>query len=253
MCYEFMVIFLVLYNFLFFLVNKFLIFSFAWISVFPLIIYAQTLPSINSLIFIYIYSNLKFILETFLLELFILKQIHLKNFFLFIHLGPCWIFVAEQAFLQLQLMGFLLWGLSCCGAQALGLAGSSSCRLWAPLQRSCSAACGIFPDQRLNPCLLHWQVDSLLVNQGSPVPIFKLINLTVSGLSCGLWDLPCNLWDLLLRLAGSVVVVRGLNCLALGSQFPGQGLNLCLLHCKVDSSPLDLQGSPYIHFFFLIE
>ena len=26
---------------------------------------------------------------------------------------------------------------------------------------SCSAACGIFPDQGLNPCLLHWQVDSL--------------------------------------------------------------------------------------------
>ena len=26
---------------------------------------------------------------------------------------------------------------------------------------SCSTACGIFPDQGLNPCLLHWQVDSL--------------------------------------------------------------------------------------------
>ena len=25
---------------------------------------------------------------------------------------------------------------------------------------SCSAACGIFPDQGLNPCPLHWQVDS---------------------------------------------------------------------------------------------
>ena len=24
---------------------------------------------------------------------------------------------------------------------------------------SCSAACGIFPDQGLNPCPLHWQVD----------------------------------------------------------------------------------------------
>ena len=23
----------------------------------------------------------------------------------------------------------------------------------------CSAACGIFQDQELNPCLLHWQVD----------------------------------------------------------------------------------------------
>ena len=25
---------------------------------------------------------------------------------------------------------------------------------------SCSVACGIFPDQGLNPCLLHWHVDS---------------------------------------------------------------------------------------------
>ena len=25
---------------------------------------------------------------------------------------------------------------------------------------SCSKACGIFPDQGLNPCPLHWQVDT---------------------------------------------------------------------------------------------
>ena len=25
---------------------------------------------------------------------------------------------------------------------------------------SCSVACGIFPDQGLNPCALHWQADS---------------------------------------------------------------------------------------------
>ena len=35
--------------------------------------------------------------------------------------------------------------------------------------RSYSAACGIFPGQGLNLCLLHWQVDSLpLSHQGSP-------------------------------------------------------------------------------------
>ena len=34
---------------------------------------------------------------------------------------------------------------------------------------SCSAACGIFPDQGSNPCLLHWQADSQpLRHQGSP-------------------------------------------------------------------------------------
>ena len=32
-----------------------------------------------------------------------------------------------------------------------------------------SVACGIFPDQGLNPCLLHWQVDSFQVShQRSP-------------------------------------------------------------------------------------
>jgi len=34
---------------------------------------------------------------------------------------------------------------------------------------SCSVACVIFPDQGLNPCLLHWQVDSFsLSHQTSP-------------------------------------------------------------------------------------
>ena len=32
---------------------------------------------------------------------------------------------------------------------------------------SCSSACGILPDGRLNPCLLHWQVLPLS-HQGSP-------------------------------------------------------------------------------------
>ena len=38
---------------------------------------------------------------------------------------------------------------------------------------SCSAACGIFPDQGSNPCPLHWQADSQpLCHQGSPVLCF---------------------------------------------------------------------------------
>ena len=36
---------------------------------------------------------------------------------------------------------------------------------------SCSAACGILPDQGSNPCPLHWQADSQpLRHQGSPSP-----------------------------------------------------------------------------------
>ena len=42
---------------------------------------------------------------------------------------------------------------------------------------SCSAACGIFPDQGSNPCPLHWQTDSQpLHHQGSPM--FDFLNPT---------------------------------------------------------------------------
>ena len=37
---------------------------------------------------------------------------------------------------------------------------------------SCSAACGILPDQGSNPCSLHWQADfQPLHHQGSPTNI----------------------------------------------------------------------------------
>ena len=40
---------------------------------------------------------------------------------------------------------------------------------------SCYAACGIFPDQGLNPRLLHWQVNSLpLSHQGSPKDVILM-------------------------------------------------------------------------------
>ena len=39
---------------------------------------------------------------------------------------------------------------------------------------SCSAACGIFPDQGSNPCPLHWQADSQpLSHQGSPLSVIS--------------------------------------------------------------------------------
>ena len=43
---------------------------------------------------------------------------------------------------------------------------------------SCSAACGILPDQDSNPCPLHWQADSQpLHHQGSPYFILFLRSL----------------------------------------------------------------------------
>ena len=91
-------------------------------------------------------------------------------------------------------------GFSYCGAQALGTRtslvtaqGLSSCGSWALENRlssvahglSCSAACGIFLDQGLNLCPLHWQVDSPpLSHQGKPSGIF--ITLVSAGLQ------PCS-------------------------------------------------------------
>ena len=47
---------------------------------------------------------------------------------------------------------------------------------------SCSAACGIFPDQGSNPCPLHWQADSQpLRHQGSPIPFISISYLSALG------------------------------------------------------------------------
>ena len=44
---------------------------------------------------------------------------------------------------------------------------------------SCSTVCGVFPDQGLNSCLLHWQVDSLpLSHQVSPGEMLLLALVT---------------------------------------------------------------------------
>ena len=84
---------------------------------------------------------------------------------------------------QVRLFSCVAWtphcgGFSCCRAQALVIVAYrlSSCGSWAlerglnscGTQVSCSAARGIFPDQGSNPCLLHWQVNSLpLSHQGN--------------------------------------------------------------------------------------
>ena len=60
------------------------------------------------------------------------------------------------------------------GLQGLGISAVVAPRLWstglmvAVHRLSCSVACGILLDQGSNPCLLHWQADSLpLSHQGS--------------------------------------------------------------------------------------
>ena len=72
-------------------------------------------------------------------------------------------------------------GLSCCGAQAPD---AQAQQLWLT-GPSCSAACGILPDQGSNPCALHWQADSQpLRHQGSPQIVF--VSHSLSSLFLGL-------------------------------------------------------------------
>ena len=54
-------------------------------------------------------------------------------------------------------------GFSCCGARPLGAWASVVVAVGSVVVAhglSCSAACGIFPDQGSNLCPLHWQADS---------------------------------------------------------------------------------------------
>ena len=96
--------------------------------------------------------------------------------FLFIYLWRR-VFVAARSFLQLWRAGATLHcseqashcgGFSCCGAQGLGTQASvvvahglqSAGSVVVAHRLSCSAACGIFPDQGSNLCPLHWQAHS---------------------------------------------------------------------------------------------
>ena len=63
---------------------------------------------------------------------------------------------ATKGYSSLWCAGFSLRWLLLLGAQALGTRVS----VVVAHGLSCSAACGIFLDQGLNLCLLHWQADS---------------------------------------------------------------------------------------------
>ena len=96
-------------------------------------------------------------------------------FFLFIYFfWLCWVFVSVQGLSLVAASG----GHS--SSRCAGLSLSRPLLLWSTSSRragsvvvvhgpSCSAACGILPDQGSNPCPLHWQADSQpLCHQGSP-------------------------------------------------------------------------------------
>ena len=73
--------------------------------------------------------------------------------------------------------------LSCCGAQPPGHAGSATVapRLCRHSALSRSTTCGILPDQGLNPCLLHWQADSLPLSHQETLDTSHLLLLAAAG------------------------------------------------------------------------
>ena len=112
---------------------------------------------------------------TVLLLFFILFYLFI---YLFIYLWLCWVSVSVRGLSLVAASG----GHS--SSQCVGLSLSRPLLLRSTGSRragsvtvahgpSCSAACGIFPDQVSNPCPLHWQADSQpLRHQGSPASVF---------------------------------------------------------------------------------
>ena len=98
--------------------------------------------------------------------------------YLFLYLWLCWVFVSVRGLSPVAASG----GQS--SSRCAGLSPSRPLLLRSTGSRhagsvivahglSCSAACGIFPDQGSNPCALHWQADSQpLHHQGSPGHVF---------------------------------------------------------------------------------
>ena len=101
------------------------------------------------------------------------NEIWLTYIFLFIYLWLCWVFVSVRGLSLVAVSG----GHSssrCAGlslSRPLLLRSTGSRRAGSVVVAhgpSCSAACGILPDQGSNPCPLHWQADSQpLRHQGS--------------------------------------------------------------------------------------
>ena len=107
---------------------------------------------------------------------FFFKEIHVL---LFIYLWLCWVFVSVRG------LSLVVESGDHSSSRCTGLSPSWPLLLRSTGSRcagsvivahgpSCSVACGIFPDQGLNPCPLHWQADSQpLRHQGSPITTFE--------------------------------------------------------------------------------
>ena len=107
---------------------------------------------------------------------FFSNVVFFKLIYLFIYFWLCWVFVSVRGLSLVAASGdhssSRCAGLSL--SRPLLLRSTGSRRAGSVIVAhgpSCSAACGILPDQGSNPCPLHWQADSQpLRHQGSPHP-----------------------------------------------------------------------------------
>ena len=101
--------------------------------------------------------------------------------YLFIYLWMCWVFVSVQGLSLVAASGghssSRCTGLSLSWLLLLRSTGSRRAgSVVVAHGPSCSAACGILPDQGSNPCPLHRQADCQpLCHQGSPLAFIYLI------------------------------------------------------------------------------
>ena len=101
--------------------------------------------------------------------------------YLFFNLWLCWVFVSVRG------LSLVVASAGHSSSQCAGLSLLQPLLLWSAGSRragsvivahgpSCSAACGILPDQGSNPCPLYWQADSQpLRHQGSPHDSFCIM------------------------------------------------------------------------------
>ena len=126
-----------------------------------------------------------------------------------------------------------MWAFSSCSTQASHCSGFSYCRAralgaWASLavalRLSCFTRCWIFPDQGLNLCPLHWQLDSQALDHQGTLKISLKVKIAQSCPSSG-QNTGVGSLSLLHRI------------------FPTQGSNPGLLHCRWILYELSYQGS----------
>ena len=163
-------------------------------------------------------------------------QCFLKNYLFF---WLCWVFTAAWAFLQLWQEGAILQvectGFSLQWLLLLLLQSTGSTVVVHGL--SCSIGCGIFLDQGSNPCLLHWQADSLLLSHQESLN-FQGLKWTYIPRTSHIWSWYIILFYILLDSVCWFLkffiyfLFFGCTSLHVESQFPNQGLNLCPLHWK---------------------